>query len=447
MEDIEKAKGFAEIGSLGLKEQSGIVVEDFVPKLKYLNQRIRAYKEMITDPIVGAILFAIEMHLRRSGWHVEGEDDDLVEFVEDCTGDMSHTFQDLLSEILSMLPYGFSVHEIVYKIRDDGRIGWKKIPIRSQDSITKWSFDEEKGLNGFYQQSYGTMEEVYIPIEKALLFRPSSFKNNPEGRSVLRSAYKPYYFKKKLETIEAIGIERDLSGYPTLTVPGDIFGKSDLAKKRREYAEQMVTRIRKDEQMGAILPPGWKLELLNSGGRSKVNSGEVIDRYSLQIAQSLLSDIIMLGHFSGGSFALSEQKYELFLIALDSWLGSIQEVFNQFAIPRLMRLNGITDKERFPELIHDPVGKIDPQKLANIIFRLTGVDAIRPDDKLEKFLRNFLGLPEADEDTTRMSEESGVVGDQDDAERTLTRTDQDTRPAETTGNYDQTSSDHSSIKV
>lgn len=446
-EDINKEQSFRELGTLGLKQSSGAVVEDFVPKLKYLHQRIRAYTEMKTDPIVGAILFAIEMHLRRSQWRVEGENEELTKFLNHCIDDMSHTFQDLLSEILSMLPYGFSVHEIVYKVRDDGKIGWKKLPIRSQDSIDRWSFDEEGGLNGVYQMSMNTSKPVFIPIEKLLLFRPSSFKNNPEGRSVLRSAYKPYYFKKKLETIEAIGIERDLSGYPTLTVPGDIFGNSELAKQKRAYAEQMITRIRKDEQMGAILPPGWKLELLNSGGKGKTNSGEVIHRYSLQIAQSLMSDIIMLGHYSGGSFSLSEQKYELFLIALDSWLSSIQQVFNQFAIPRLMKLNGYTDEEEYPKLVHDPVGKIDPQKLSNTLFRLVGIDAIRPDNKLEKFLRNFLGLPEADEDTARQKDIERDENFDVDPTRQNSRHDDITRPAQADGEYDQGSSDHRNVQV
>ncbi len=437
--DVEK-QTYRELGNVGLKEHAGIIAEDFVPKLKYLHQRMRAYKEMRNDPIIGAILFAIEMHLRRAGWHAEGEDEEQKEFLESCLDGMSHTFQDFLSEVLSMLPYGFSVHEIVYKEREDGKIGWKKIPIRSQDTIERWEIDDEGGLDGLYQRSQKRQDLVYIPIEKLLLFRPSSFKNNPEGRSVLRSAYKPYYYKKKLEVIEAIGIERDLSGYPTLSVPRDIFGQSELAKERKAYAEQMVTRVRKDEQMGAILPPGWELELLNSGGKGKTDAGEVIERYSLQMAQSLLADIIMLGHFSGGSFALSEQKYELFVTALDSWLNSIKEVFNKHAVPRLMRFNGIADKDRWPQLEHDPVTKLDPQKLSNILFRAAGVDAIRPDDRLEKFLRNFLGLPEADPDTARDPETGVDTGA--DPNRANERHDQHTRPAETTGNYDQETSDH-----
>jgi hypothetical protein len=37
-----------------------------------------------------------------------------------------------------------------------------------------------------------------------LLFRPHSPKNNPEGRSVIRNAYRAYYFIKRLEELEAI---------------------------------------------------------------------------------------------------------------------------------------------------------------------------------------------------------------------------------------------------
>lgn len=433
---IGEAKAIREFGEVGLKQQQGFVMEDFIPKLKSLSSRIRVYKEMEKDPVIGSILFAIEMHLREADWHVNGEDERLVELVEHSRKNMSHTWEDFISEVLSMLPYGFSLHEIVYKIRDDGMITWKKLPLRSQDSIEKWEFDKKSGLNGVYQRRWSDNVRVFIPIEKLLLFRPSSFKNNPEGRSVFRSCYKAYYFKKKLETIEAIGVERDLSGYPVLHVPHEIFGESDRAKELRDLANKIVTRVRKDEQMGSVLPPNWELELLNASGNSQSRIGEVIDRYSVQIAQSLLSDIIMLGHQRSGSYALSEQKYELFILSLNSWLNSIEEVFNQYAIPRLMKLNGVDDESRYPKLVHDPVGRIDEQKLANAIFRLSGVDALNPDDPMEDYLRDFLGLPPKDPQTKR---QGGKEGDQ------RQREDNVTRNPSTDGEYTNETSGHRGV--
>jgi hypothetical protein len=42
-------------------------------------------------------------------------------------------------------------------------------------------------------------QTTVIPIEKSLLFRTSIAKGNPEGVSLLRTAYRSWYFKKRLE--------------------------------------------------------------------------------------------------------------------------------------------------------------------------------------------------------------------------------------------------------
>ena len=432
---------YNELGVVGLKHYGGQIHEDFVPKLRSRRSRIMEYKKMMDDSVVGAVLFAIEMHMKTPRWHVkpaseDAKDKEIAEFVEDCFKGMSHTFADFLSEVLSMLPFGFSLHEIVYRLRDDGRIGWKKLPIRSQDSIDSWDFDDKDGIKGANQLT-DKGHTAYIPIEKALLFRASSYKNNPEGRSVLRGAYRPYYFKSKLEIVEAIGIERDLSGYPVLNVPMDVFADNDLARAKLNLAKTMVSRVRKDEQMGSVMPPGWELELLSSKGSGKTNAGDVISRYSIQIAQSLLSDVIMLGHARSGSYALSEQKYELFVVAIDSWLDSVAEVFNRYAIPRLLALNGFDVSNGIPELMHDPVSKIDPQKLSNVLFRLMKVSALEPDRKMEDYLREFLGLPLKDEDSVREVEGGGGKA----------RTDDSTRGPSSDGDYNQTSSSHVAINA
>lgn len=441
IDTVTAKDSFREIGTSGLKQTGGWIHEDPVPKLSSLNKRMKTYKQMVHDPVIGAILFAIEMHLRKTKWRStskEGESTPESEFLEDCLEDMNQTFPDFMSEVLSMLPYGFSLHEIVYKYRTDGMIGWNKLAVRSQDSIQRWEFNSTDDLLGVWQ--YGKKAQInYIPFNKFLLFRPNSYKGNPEGKSVLRNAYRSYYFKRKIEMIEAIGAERDLSGYPVLHVPNDIFAQNDLAQEQRSYAKKIVTRVRKDEQMGAVLPPEWELELLSSTGKSSTDTDKIIGRYNLQIAQSLLSDIIMLGHTSSGSYALSEKKYELFLTALDSWLDSIEAVINEHAVPRLMRLNGYWDKSKYPLLKHDPASEIDPQKLANVLFRLVKVNTIKADEALEKYLRNFLGLPAPDKDTSDDYPNLDELGrtapeNTDNKDRESTNT---TRPADSEGSYTQ----------
>src|SRR5690242_1079078 len=153
-----------EIGLTGLKRATGTIDEEFLPALRG-RKAIKVYREMsLNDPIVGALLFAIDKLVRQVTWRVEGNDNtsdsaEAVEFVEQCMDDMSHTWNDMISEILSCLVYGWSWHEIVYKKRvgpwekdpkkkskyTDGRIGWRKIPIRSQETLLRWLFDEDGG--------------------------------------------------------------------------------------------------------------------------------------------------------------------------------------------------------------------------------------------------------------------------------------------------------------
>jgi hypothetical protein len=228
------------VGSSGLRQYSGWVREEFLPQLRGL-QAARTYREMMDNsPTVGAILFAIQQSMRQVSWRVEAPDDspesiEAAEFVESCMDDMHQSWPDFVSESLSMLPYGFAPHEIVYKRRlgeqkrdsgkpsseyEDGKVGWAKLALRGQDTVLKWFFDQEGNVTGMTQQPwFGGL--IDIPIEKLLLFRPRAWKNNPEGYSILRSAYRPWWFTKRLEEQEAISLER-MSGTPEYRVPNEL---------------------------------------------------------------------------------------------------------------------------------------------------------------------------------------------------------------------------------
>ena len=150
---------FAEVGSTGLQVNGGVVTDDFLRQLQG-RAGSAVYKEMAENhPVIGATLSAIEMLFRSVEWTVEPSDSDdqrsidEAEFVAGCMGDMSSSWQDFISSVLGFLVYGYSYHEIVYKRRsghtnngttskfDDGRIGWRKMPLRSQETISEWVFD------------------------------------------------------------------------------------------------------------------------------------------------------------------------------------------------------------------------------------------------------------------------------------------------------------------
>jgi hypothetical protein len=411
-----KSNSLKEVGRIGQKRYGGFFYEEFLKDLQG-RKGVEVYREMAeNDDIVGSILYAIEMLIRQVSWSVQPggptpKDQEAAEFIYQCMDDMQDTWTDTISEILSFLTYGWSAHELVYKRRagksrdpklnskySDGLIGWQKIPIRAQETLWEWVYDDEDNLLGMTQIPPPRYELITIPIEKLILFRTKSRKGSPEGKSILRNAYRSWYFKRRIQEIEGIGIERDLAGFPTLTAPEgmNIWDDDDPEMAAiRAAADKVVQSIRRDSLEGLSMPAGWKLELLSTGGRRQFDTNAIIERYDTRIAMTVLADFVLLGHQQVGSFALSSDKTELFAMAVGAYLDIICETFNNRAIPALIDLNGehfngITD---YPTLEHGDIEGADIQALAAYIRDMTGVGVLVPDDELEKYIREAAGLP------------------------------------------------------
>lgn len=410
-----------ELGRVGMNRWGGHFREEFLTELQG-RRGIQAYREMSeNDDIIGAVLYAIELLIRQATWDVQpggdsAKDKEAAEFVRSCMDDMTDTWTDTISEILSFLTFGWSAHEIVYKRRagnsrdprlkskyTDGLIGWQKLPIRAQETLYEWKYDDSDNLTGLVQMpppDYGIIE---IPVEKLLLFRTKSRKANPEGRSILRNAYRDWYFKRRIQEIEGIGVERDLAGFPTLTAPEgiNIWDDEDPEMLRmRAAAERLVQNIRRDSMEGIVMPAGWQLSLLSTGSRRQFDTNAIIERYDARIAMTVLADFVLLGHQNTGSWALSSDKTELFSMAIGSYLDIICEVFNNQGITRLIDLNGehfkgITD---YPYLTHGDVESQDLEKLGAFLTAATGSGVLVPDEGIEDYVREAAGFPERIQD-------------------------------------------------
>lgn len=419
----------AEIGASGLNRTAqGTVDEEFLRNLQG-RDALSVFKEMSeNDPVVGSVLFAIEMLIRQVEWRVDenseapnAEED--AQFLDEAKDDMSHSFADHISEVLTMLRYGWSWFEIVYKRRqgyqeegartpssrfDDGRIGWRKFAFRAQESLDRWDFDEGGGIRAMIQKPAPKYEELVIPIQKSLLFRTTTAKGSPEGRSILRSAYRPWFYKKGIEEIESLGIERDLVGLPMAEVDPAILADTATTEQKALLAaiEKIVRNVKRGKNEGVVWPVTYDdrgnkmfdFKLLNSGGSRVFDTNSIIGRWDQRITMTTLADFILLGHEKVGSFALSSDKTDLFAVALGAWLDMIESVYNRWAVPRLFQLNGM-QTEHPPSLKH---GDIETPPLDKLVAYIQGLVSagvpLFPDDELEDWLRKVGGLPEKSEE-------------------------------------------------
>lgn len=431
----------SELGTTGLNwSPGGYIEEEFLSKLAG-RQAIQTYRDMSdNDPLVSAILYALDMLVRQVVWRVDQGDATAkdAEFLESCMSDMSHSWSDFISEIMSMIPYGFSFHEIVYKLRkgpqsetgnvptsmySDGRVGWRKLPIRSQDSLDTWGMSDQGSLQTFVQKAPPMYTEVKIPIAKGLLFRTKTYKNNPEGKSLLRGAYRPWYFKKRIEEIEGTGIERDLAGFPVFDVPAAwLSDQATPEEKAYVAALQTVGRnLRRDKQEFLIWPVAYdaqnnkltEFKLMSSSGARSFDTTAIIQRYNQMIAMTVLADFILMGHEKVGSFALSSDKTDIFAVALGTILDVIEDVLNRFAVPRLWRLNG-WDEAKCPKIMHGDIEDRDLATLGQFLTTLQGLGVrLFPDEDLENHLREVAHIPEKSKAAKKLQEEQDAEGNEE----------------------------------
>lgn len=421
-EDGKTVIDYREVGATGLRRFSGFIYDEFMTDLTGW-KGIAIYKEMMfNDATVTASLRAIETLCRKVKWWAEPagqspEDEEAAEFLESCMNDMSQTWIDTVVEVMTFLGYGHSLHEIVYKRRCgdstepamrskyvDGRIGWRKLPIRSQDTLYRWQFDDNGGIQGVEQLAPPHYYHVTIPVEKFLLFRTTVEKNNPLGHSVLRGAYRAWYMKKNIENIEAIGIERDLAGLPIMGVPSELLSvnASPQQKALLESLRNIVVNIRRNSQEGMLMPlsydasgkPQYELKLLSTGGNRQFNTSDIINRWDQRIAMTMLADFLFIGQAGGaGSFSLVNSRADLFSNSLGSILDIIADVFNRYAVPRLFALNDF-DISDYPKIKHGDVGAVNLQELGQYITQLAGAGApLFPNVELEKYLMEVANLP------------------------------------------------------
>lgn len=396
-------KDFLEIGKTGINWSAGYIYDEFLSALRG-KRGVRTFREMRdNDAIVGSVIFAVTQILREAKWDVqvpEGGSEEDADFLRSNMTSMTHSWMDFYTESLSMLVYGWSWFEQVYYRRSDNKIGWKKMGPRKQMSLEKWEMDSVGETLGMWQRPPPDYQLIFLPIQKSLHFRTEPNGNNPEGRSIMRSAFRPWYFKKHIEEIEGIGIERDLTGLPVLKLPEGLSPDSDDEGVQAQItaAKRLISNIRRDEQDGILLPHGWELELIASSGTRQFDTSTVVNRFNKEIAVTVLAQFVMLGMERTGSYALAKEQTDMFYQCLEGWIDVFATTVNRYAVPRLFHLNGISDRP-LPYVVHTPIRRFNLKDLADFVSKLGGekVNALDIDEDVRKFLGRYARLKEYSE--------------------------------------------------
>lgn len=398
----EKSKKFAErtrpeIGASGITNFQGTIdTDEYVADLRGSQLYTTIDKMRWSDASVQAALLVCELPIRSAEWDIEPASEDpldqeIAEFVKDnMFNGLVLPWDDTLRQILLMFPYGVMVFEVVYKITEDGKIGWRKWAPRLPKTIEKWHTDKVGELEKIEQRTYKDDKYalIEIPAEKLMVFSHRREGDNYLGTSILRQAYKHWFFRDKYYKIDAVATERLGVGIPVVTLPEN-FTDDDY-----DDAKELGKNLRGHEKAYIVLKEGWKVEMLDLKASTTKTVQDMLEHHTREILKSVLAQFIDLGSKNVGSYALQKGQSQMFLQALDASAKTIEDVVND-EIKKLVDYNWNVDK--YPKLTHSDLGVKDVKELAEAVQTLTMAGMISGDPETEDYLRKVLKLPEKPE--------------------------------------------------
>ncbi len=382
----------------GLSVWKGVIAEEYLPQLTPWSVGFKIYREMADDVVVGALLESIKTPLIASPFEIVAhsnstEDQKAKEFIEkDFFRTLDIEWPAHVQEMLECLDYGFALSEKVLEKRPDGLLHLRSLVPIGQETLDRWGEPDQFGAVSTFIQKREVMKGssgAIAPMDKLLHFKFKGRKRNPEGRSLLRSLYRPWYFKKNLEALEAIGAERDVGNAPVATL-----------KEGIRYTDAQITALgkalegfRMDESVYVIAPAGVTIQAYG-GGNKVYDVRAMIRDWQHLIRQRFFADFLSLGSEQVGTQALAKEMTTFFGLALRSIQEIMLAVWNRQLIPWIFAWNNwMPASGELPRIEWLRPEDSNLQSLAQAYQMLIEAGIIDVDDAVKKRVRLQMGLP------------------------------------------------------
>ena len=352
---------------------------------------LKIFDTMRIDDQVHAALRIKKMAVMGPGWEVLPADEsagakEAAYFVKYCLNDVDGSFEYDLEEVLTALDYGYSVSELVWKKRDDGRIGLKTIKTRKPHNFD-FKTDPHGNIlpNGLIQEVQG--KELTYPTDRFIIYTHQPEFDNKYGRSDLVGAHRAWWVKDNLWKMWAILLERhaeplvDVS-YTEDATPAEISALEDVVKNlsARKYAIH-----------GDVFTVDLKVSDLRGANAFEA----AIQNANLAITRSLLIPKHLGISESGeiGTLAQAKQNFELFLMIVR---GIRQDVERRVMADRVVRELvdfNFSKGTPYPVWRFKPITNEEALDLFTLWKELVGAGAVEASDSDEEYIRSIMQMP------------------------------------------------------
>lgn len=288
--------------------------------------------------------------------NTDDENNEVYDFIYDMILNMDIEIQTLVKQMVSAIPWGFNVHELIFQINNDGRLIIKNaVPIHIKTLQNKpFTYDDDTGEWISLHQVVDNVS-IDIPADKCLLYSYNSLYDELEGKGLLYDFLPLVEDKENLMNWLMTFAERN--GSPTM------YGKTDDPTSR----DDMLVAF--DDiaagTMGLTVGTAEEIGILESSHNGEIffNALQYKDN---QIFRRMFIGNLLLGDTSQtGSYAQSNTQLEFGNMVFDGILEEIANVIQQ-------KLNMIVEfnfgaEAKCPTFSFDKFTSGDMKKLFEII--------------------------------------------------------------------------------
>ena len=422
----ERKQVAPELGNLGVSVDFQSIYNDSLKELQF-PYSLKTFDLMAQSSVISSVISAVNTIAGQADFYLDSYDQsdthiNRKKFLEQCLFyDMKTSFNQVVKDFLTATQYGFSILEKVFRERrysegslyDDGKIGIKYLPLRSQKSIDNFKYDDMNRELEYVLQRISTKnllkpEEAFkkLPADRILFFKVNCSSNYPQGRSPLADAYVSWRVLEELRGIETVSANRNLNGIPHLSCPSEIMDESSDDPEDRlrvTKLKQQMSRISTGEQAYIITPSDrydqtegasaqYDFKVVTGSSSHLTALGSIISRYKNEVFQAMCADILTIDDGQSASSSLTTNKQTMFNMFVEARLREFIEVINSDLIPDLFARNG-WDITKTPKLKYDRVEKLTVAEMAKAVQQLSATQTIPITAENTNYMAEVFGFP------------------------------------------------------
>jgi len=339
------------------------------------------YKKMTDyDTQVIAGLDLLTMGVLMKPWKINHPDEEIVKTTTAALNDMINpTFYDAMKAMLSAIPFGFSITEVVF---DDYKGGKYWMP-RTQNGLK--TFDPEQIK--FYSDPFGNLLKVgqvlgsgniELPLDRSIIWSHEKKWGNWYGTPMLKGLYKHWFIKNAMLKFANIAYER--FGSPILL---------GIARDEKDAANVLEAISHLYARSQAVITKHDKDDPSNIDVIESKRAEMPFDRYiRYQDEKILMRMLIGPKLFEGGGGVYGPKvPFDLMFLRFEDLRMELSGNINRL-LQMITDLNWPTDT--YPRIEFAPLTAEDKEAMAGRVYAAIDRELV---DKDEPWIREKLDLP------------------------------------------------------